>query len=87
MKRTALLSAQGCWAVRLLVSAGQTAQDAQPCRQPRYGIEAFITCGRDPVLPCRPKLVSDPPQPNMIGTDRFALVKAQIKLIPADRDL
>lgn len=36
---------------------------------------------------CRRDLVRDPPQPNMIGIDRSVLVKAQVELIPADRDL
>ena len=78
---------RACRAARLLVFAVQAAQDTRRCREARNGTEAFISCGHDSMLPCHPKLVSDPFQPNMTGIDRFALVKAQVKLIPADRDL
>src|SRR6266567_8965059 len=40
--RTALLSAQGCRAARLPVSAVQAAQHAQRSRQARYWIVTFI---------------------------------------------
>jgi hypothetical protein len=43
-----LLSAQGFWAARLPVSAGQTAQDAQRRGQARYRIETFIGYTTDP---------------------------------------